>query len=147
MHTPFSVFVIRPYHSKIRNIIFGAIKSAGGVFREDWIVPAGEPDTAVIASLRQTLPDVLLCPFNPHQNTLGKEVHGFTVLDALYQEGGLGADTPILMPVTQLGKPRCMSMLKRSPIQNKDNILVIDQAVYESNELTAYIQAHLDKFG
>jgi len=140
----FELYVIRPYPTKIRTIIFSALQSVGAQFKEEWIAQPESPDIQILRQLSNIKPQALLCPFNPHKDKNGLEVHGISILEKMHDEHLI--NLPVFMPVTSLGKARCINLFKQAIIPNKERILFIDQTRYEGEGLLEYMVQHLKKY-
>lgn len=98
---PFSVFVVRPYHPKIRKLVLQLLEGVNGLIPEGWMSSERATDKEVILNLSHIRPDMLLIPFHAHRDAKGYAVNGISTLITLQNAYSWCHAIPVVMPVSK----------------------------------------------
>lgn len=142
----FRVFVVRPYHDRIKQKIFTAIQAAGGQIPDGWVASDDATDAEIVASLARIVPDVLLAPFHSRTDKNGTLVNGLRTLGVLIDNYPWAGTVPVLMPLSAFGGGGyTIELPKFEGRYGRRKILVLDEEVMNEPGLERLIAAHVQR--
>lgn len=138
-----NVYVVRPYHERIRKPVFEALTQLGYHTPEGWESADKSTDNEVIKDLVGLSPSLLVIPFHIGRDNDGERIHGLQTLEKIVAARPDLISVPVLMPVSRFGKAglilhreECRDLLSRM------KVLIIHEEKLAAN-LTATIRLWL----
>jgi hypothetical protein len=106
---------IRPYGDRIRNLVFGLLKSADLEVSTAPELSEQVPDAKIVDYLRKARTDVLLLPFHAVRTAEGERSDGMQLLERIRNEIPHLAKIPVIMPVSVFASAAFSGGMRRNP--------------------------------
>jgi len=121
--------IVRPYHAKIRSLVFAALEQCGYDTASALLIPAGTPDDEVIELVRTvSVIHGLLCPFHAHRDRNGVATDGLTILQRIRSEHVPMARVPAMMPVSQVAMAGAELRMAALPAETTHGIVLVPES-------------------